>query len=91
LSINGVGITVNHCIIVYNSENRETYVHPNSEDPLKNIIKINGDLLINNPVRLNHGDRLLIGNYHYYIYIDPLINPALIIDWEYAMKEANKE
>jgi hypothetical protein len=43
LSINGVGIAVNHCIIIYNSENRETYVHPNSEDPLKNVIKINGD------------------------------------------------
>jgi hypothetical protein len=32
----------------------------------------------------------LIGSHHYFIYTDPQINPEEMIEWEEAMKEANK-
>ena len=32
----------------------------------------------------------MIGSHHYFIYTDPQINPEEMIEWEEAMKEANK-
>ena len=43
------------------------------------------------PVALNHGDRLLVGTHHYYLYVDPEINPDEVYDWGEAMKEANAD
>lgn len=42
-------------------------------------------------VQLNHGDRVLVGTHHYFIFCDPDINPDEMVEWEEAMKEANKE
>jgi hypothetical protein len=33
----------------------------------------------------------LVGTHHYFIYCDPNINAEEMVDWEDAMKEANKE
>ena len=38
-----------------------------------------------------HADRLLLGTHHYYLYIDPAINPDETYEWEAAMKEANAD
>lgn len=40
---------------------------------------------------LVHGDRVLVGLYHYFIYVDPLINMDAMFEYEDAMKEANKD
>jgi len=40
---------------------------------------------------LVHGDRLLFGSHHYFLYIDPMVNPEENFEWELAMKEANKD
>jgi hypothetical protein len=51
---------------------------------------VNGELLTETrPLR--HGDRVLFGSHHYFIYCDPTVNPEEMVDWEEAMKEANKE
>jgi septal ring factor EnvC (AmiA/AmiB activator) len=41
--------------------------------------------------RLQHGDRVLVGMHHYYLYCDPVVDENAMVDWETAMKEANKE
>ena len=38
-----------------------------------------------------HGDRLLIGTHHYYLHVDPALNPDETYEWEAAMKEANAD
>ena len=51
---------------------------------------VNGELLTET-LPLKHGDRVLFGSHHYFIYCDPTVNPEEMVDWEEAMKEANKE
>lgn len=89
--ISGVGIANRHCLIAYDPDTRIAMVYPNNEDAEKFQIKINGESVIAEPVQLNHGDRLLIGTHHYYLYTDPNIDPDLTYQWEDAMKEANKD
>jgi len=43
------------------------------------------------PVVLQHGDRIVIGTHHYYLYTDPNIDAELTYDWDQAMKEANAD
>ena len=86
----GAGIVVNHSYIVYDSNNRQSVIYPNEEDNAKYKTTINGELLTE-PRQLLHGDRILIGSHHYFIYTDPHINPEEMIDWEEASKEANRE
>jgi hypothetical protein len=40
---------------------------------------------------IQHGDRILIGSHHYFLYVDPQINTDEECEWEIAMKEANKD
>jgi hypothetical protein len=40
---------------------------------------------------LSHGDRVLFGSHHYFVFCDPTIDPEAMVEWEEAMKEANKE
>ena len=91
IPINGVGITNKHCLIKYDSGSRSATVYPNAEDPEKYSIKVNGTPVIAEPIPLNHGDRLLVGNHHYWIYCDPEINKDEMVNWEVAMKEANAD
>lgn len=86
----GAGIVVNHSYIVYDSNTRQSVIYPNEEDNGKYKTTVNGEHLVE-PRQLVHGDRVLVGSHHYFIYTDPLVNPEEMIDWEDAMKEANKE
>lgn len=43
------------------------------------------------PKALQHGDRLLVGTHHYYLYVDPNIDPDITHSWDDAMKEANAD
>mmetsp|Transcript_31758 Transcript_31758/g.48713 ORF Transcript_31758/g.48713 Transcript_31758/m.48713 type:complete len:524 (-) Transcript_31758:1087-2658(-) len=89
LPISGVGIANRHCVIQYNAALRESQVVPNADDPDKFQIKVNGQAVVNQPVQLMHGDRLLVGTHHYYLFVDPNINNEETYTWELAMKEAN--
>lgn len=40
---------------------------------------------------LNHGDRILVGTHHYWLFIDPAFDADHMVDWETAMKEANAD
>ena len=86
----GAGIVVNQAIVNYDPDTREAVIAPNAEDPNKNKTTVNGELLLEERP-LVHGDRILFGSHHYFIYCDPTINPEEMFDWEDAMKEANKE
>jgi hypothetical protein len=88
--LSGVAIAIKHCTLEYNESDRQTTLFPNSEDKEKFVVKVNGEL-ITDPVLLVHGDRLLFGSHHYFLYMDPLVNPDEMYDWELAMKEANKD
>ena len=91
IQINGVGISNRHCAITFTNDTREATMHPNVEDPEKFQVKVNGQPVIAEPVILNHGDRILVGTHHYWLYTDPLINPDEQVEWETAMKEANAD
>lgn len=90
IKISGVGIGSPHCILQYNSEERVATVMPNEEDSEKYPVKINGEL-VTEPRPLVHGDRLLVGMHHYYLYCDPVIDVEAMVPWEDAMKEANAD
>ena len=89
--ISGVGIAVKHCIINYDEELRMAIIMPNSEDPEKYHIKVNGQPVVSENVNIKHGDRILIGTNHYWLYVDPKKNKDEMIDYETAMKQANAE
>ena len=40
---------------------------------------------------LNHGDRILVGTHHYWLFTDPAVDAEHMVDWETAMKEANAD
>ena len=88
--VSGVGIAQKHCLINYDAASRQTCLYPNQESE-KHSVKVNGALVESDKVFLQHGDRILIGTHHYYLYTDPAINPDLTYDWEAAMKEANAD
>lgn len=90
LQLAGAGIVIKQCSIKYDGATKSSTIYPNEEDPQKNKITLNGELLLE-PAPLNHGDRVLIGTHHYFVYCDPNINPDEMVEWEDAMKEANKE
>lgn len=88
--LTGVGIANKQCDINFNGDERRTMLVPNADDPIKFSVKVNGER-VEEPVRLEHGDRILIGSHHYYLFVDPLVNSDEQVEWETAMKEANKD
>lgn len=62
ISIQGVGIANKQCCLNYNSDDKTTTLVPNEENPKKYSVKINGERAEEN-VQLQHGDRILIGDY----------------------------
>lgn len=90
IAIKGSGIAMEHCLVNYQSDTRTCTLSPNRDDPKSYQVRVNGDL-VEEPTTLVHGDRLLIGSHHYYLYVDPLVNSEEMFEWETAMKEANKE
>lgn len=91
IPISGVGISAQHCLIKYDEESNQTMIYPNSEDPEKYSIKVNGTQLVTEPVALNHGDRILVGTHHYWLFTDPAVDADHMVEWEAAMKEANAD
>ena len=63
---------------------------PNKEDKVKYRVLVNGEL-VEAPKLLEHGDRVLVGLHHYFLFVDPKINYDEECEYEIAMKEANKE
>lgn len=51
---------------------------------------LNGEQ-VDGPRLLQHGDRILVGLLHYFLFVDPHVNHNEFCDYEFAMKEANKE
>jgi hypothetical protein len=85
-----VGIGKPHCVVNYDSNNRTVTLAPNNEDYKRYKVMVNG-VLLEEPVRLNHGDRILIGSHFYYLYVDPMVNYEESYDYDEALKEANKD
>ena len=92
--LTGVGIANKQCTLVYTESDRSTYLIPNEEDPNAFKVKVNGDL-VTEQIQLNHGDRILVGGHHYYLFVDPNADEGkgteLECEWETAMQEAHKE
>ena len=74
----------------YSPDDRRTTLVPNREDLKKFRVLVNGEP-VEAPRLLQHGDRVLVGLHHYFLFVDPHINPEEHCDYEVAMKEANKE
>ena len=90
IALQGVGIANKQCCLNYNSDDKTTTLVPNDENPTKYSVKVNGDR-VQDPYQLQHGDRILIGDYQYYLYVDPLVDVEASYDWNEAMKEANRD
>ena len=90
IAIQGVGVANKQCCLNYNGDERNTTLVPNEENPTKYSVKVNGERAESNQ-QLQHGDRILIGDYQYYLYVDPLVDSEAEYDWNEAMKEANRE
>jgi len=65
LQLQGAGIAKIQGIINYNSEDRVATLVPNSDDFKKYRIMVNGNL-VSEAVEIQHGDRILVGNHHYF-------------------------
>lgn len=88
--LSGVGIAQKQCTLNYNEDDRRTVIIPNTEDTKKYKVMVNGELIVE-PTDIQHGDRILIGSHHYFLFVDPLVDADEQVDYEAAMKEANKE
>jgi hypothetical protein len=88
--LSGVGIAGKQCTLNYNEDDRRTVLIPNTEDTKKYRVLVNGELIVE-PTAVQHGDRILIGSHHYFLFVDPLVDADEQVDYEAAMKEANKE
>jgi len=88
--ISGVGISKEQCKIIYNPSTRSATIFPNEEDPKKYRVMVNGEV-VDSSLQLEHGDRVLIGLHHYYLYVDPHVDPHTTCEYEVAMKEANRD
>ncbi len=88
--IAGVGIHKTQCELDYNPDTRETTLIPNNEDSKKYRVLVNGEL-VEAPIQLIHGDRVLVGLHHYFLFVDPHINAEETYEYEVALKEANKD
>lgn len=84
-------MTSKQCTINYNADERRAMLLPNADDPIKYSVMHNGERLEGEPKRLEHGDRILVGSHHYYIYVDPQIDADPEYDYDGAVKEANKD
>lgn len=87
--LNGVGIDKKHCTLDFSTENKTCHLIPN-EDSAKYTVRVNGDI-VDEKVELNHGDRILVGSHHYYLFVDPTIDNNAEFDYDDAMQEAHKE
>lgn len=90
VSIAGVGIHKQQCTLNYTPADRKTMIVPNAEDTTKYRVMVNGEV-VEKPQELKHGDRVLVGLHHYFLFVDPQINYDEEFEYEIAMKEANKE
>lgn len=88
--ISGVGIHKQQCMLDYSPDDRRTTILPNADDSKKYRVMVNGEP-IEGPKLLMHGDRVLVGLHHYFLFVDPTVNFNEECDYETAMKEANKE
>lgn len=86
----GVGIAPEQCILDFSEDDRRCTIIPNSEDMKKYRVMVNGEV-VEAPLLLEHGDRVLVGLHHYFLFVDPHIDEKAIGDYEVAMKEANKD
>jgi kinesin family member 13 len=84
--IEGLGIGLDHCVIIY--ENDESKLIP-SQDPSHKTMR-NGKL-VEKLVVLEHQDRIRFGNHNFFLFLDPEELSNEKIDWEYAVKESNKD
>lgn len=87
----GIGMSHNHAQIKYDEKEMKLMLYPNEVDPAKNKTYLNGDL-INKPLPLQFGDRILFGNNNLYIVMYPgkTVDDSLL-DYEEAMREILKE
>ena len=76
---------------MFTEATRQTRLCSNEQDPEKYSVKVNGEPVVAEPRDLQHGDRILVGTHHYYLYVDPAINQHETYNWEDAMKEANAD
>lgn len=90
ITIAGVGIAKEQCKIMYNPNSRTATLLPNNEDNKKFKVTVNGEL-VTQPLNLEHGDRVLVGLHHYYLFVDPTIDYYATCEYEMAMKEANRD
>lgn len=88
--VSGAGIANRHANLNFSEDDRQCKVIPNADDNDKFKMKVNGQL-VTDPVVLNHGDRVLVGNHHYFLFVDPIVNLEEEFEWEDAMKEANAD
>lgn len=86
IKVSGVGIGAPHCEITYDSNERVATLTPSQVDYQKFKVSVNG-ALVEEPVRLNHNDRILVASHFYYQYVDPMINAEELIDYESCVKE----
>lgn len=86
--VSGAGIAIRHANLNFSEDDRQCKVIPNADDGEKFKMRVNGKI-VEDPTTLNHGDRVLVGNHHYFLFVDPLVNFDEEFEWEDAMKEAN--
>lgn len=70
ITIAGVGIAKEQCKIMFNPHSRTATLLPNVEDNKKFKVTVNGEL-VTQAIELIHGDRVLVGLHHYFLYVDP--------------------
>ncbi|CAG9327700.1 unnamed protein product [Blepharisma stoltei] len=85
ITIEGLGIGINHCTVTYNDEIK---LKPSTDPSLKTLV--NGKVLTQE-ITLQHHDRIRFGNHNYFLFIDPDELGGAPFDWEKAVNEASQD
>lgn len=70
IRLGGIGVSPNHCEIVFKESSNIVTLIPNKEDPHKFKTILNGEL-VDSKVQLAHGDNILFGNHNLFTIVFP--------------------
>ena len=87
--IGGLGVQQRHCVIEFDQGTRSVSLIPNEEFDKAKVL-VNGKL-VTDMIDLKHNDRLLFGNYNYFLVVDPNYEIDPELDFEYASNEVYKD
>jgi pSer/pThr/pTyr-binding forkhead associated (FHA) protein len=91
IRIGGIGVSPEHCELVYDKSTKSVQLKPNKSDPSKYKCILNGQE-VDRKIQVAHGDKLLFGNHNLFVVVFPDQEVTEEMkDYESIMKSMNRD